>query len=370
VTQSADSAQPVDALTAHATTAAERLLAQFRAVADIFDAVNIVVYVADLVTHELLFLNSHALKLWGPSAIGRKCYEVLQTGQQGRCGFCTNDRLIEHGHATEALVWEFQNTKTHRWFLCIDKAIPWTDGRLVRMEVAIDISDRKAAEQFHEQYLSLISHDLRNPLSALILRGSALRRQLEKLGLGKERDGVESMLANARRMEEMLDDLLETSRLESGTIELHRERLNLGRLVHATAERVGGDEEPPRILVEAERALFLTADRSRLERVLENLLTNALRHGASGSPVVVRVEADGEQAQVAVRDQGQGMTPAVQGALFQRFFRAKNTGSKGLGLGLYISRLIVERHGGRIWAESEPGAGSTFRFTLPRGEAS
>ncbi|SDW03509.1 GGDEF domain-containing protein [Marinobacter mobilis] len=113
----------------------------------ILDSLDALVYVSDLETYELLYLNAYGRQLWGEPQ-GRKCWQVLQAGQAGPCSFCTNDRLVDdQGHPTGVYVWEFQNTDNQRWYQCRDLALRWTDGRLVRLEVAIDITDRKETEE-------------------------------------------------------------------------------------------------------------------------------------------------------------------------------------------------------------------------------
>jgi signal transduction histidine kinase len=128
--------------------AAQRaIINQFNAFASVLDAVDAIVYVADFDTHELLYVNRYAAKLFGGDLVGKRCWEALQAGQTGPCSFCTNDRLRIDGKPGEHVTWEFQNTVTKRWFLCLDRAIPWMDGRLVRMEVAVDITERKRSEE-------------------------------------------------------------------------------------------------------------------------------------------------------------------------------------------------------------------------------
>lgn len=113
----------------------------------ILDSIDALVYVADMETHDLLYMNNYGRQKWGDFK-GRKCYEVVQRGQSGPCTFCPNHRLInERGEAVGPFVWEIENSKTGRWYQCRDQAIPWTDGRLVRMEIATDITDRKRMEE-------------------------------------------------------------------------------------------------------------------------------------------------------------------------------------------------------------------------------
>lgn len=340
-------------------------LEQFAAVSSIFDAAEMVLYVADMQTYELLFMNAEAQRHFGHSRIGEHCYKVLQAGQDTPCEFCTNARLVENGVAAHPVTWEFQNTINKRWYLCIDKAIPWTDGRLVRMEVAIDITANKQHEEFRDQYVGLISHDLRTPLLTINLSAATLKMQLDRMNAGPAAaQPLEAIRHSTRRMSEMIDDMLETTRLESGQLQLHRAPVDLAELARVVARELGAGTCTVRC--EASGPVPMHADVGRVERVLENLVGNAKRHSPPGGEVVIGVKATAAEALVTVTDQGPGIAADVVPKLFQRFYRAgSGDASSGLGLGLYNSRLIVEHHGGRIWVDSKPGVGSTFGFSLP-----
>lgn len=119
----------------------------YQAIETILNSLDALVYVSDLQTYDLLYINDYGAAQWGP-IMGRKCYQVLQAGQNSPCRFCTNNRLLNaDGKPTAVYVWEFQNTLNGRWYQCRDQAIYWTDGRLVRIEIATDITDRKLMEQ-------------------------------------------------------------------------------------------------------------------------------------------------------------------------------------------------------------------------------
>ena len=334
-------------------------------IVSMIDSMNAVVYVADIDTHELLFLNPYAASLFGSDWAGRPCYQVLQSGQQGRCRFCTNDRLLVGGSPGPAVVWEFQNTVTKRWFLCIDKAIPWRDGRLVRMEIAVDITDRKEADHFNEEYVDLISHDLRSPLNAIVLRAQVMQQSLRTKGLAQEADALGPLLAAAQHAETLLADLLRTTRLHAGHLDLQRETVDLGELVGQAMARIASPSQRGRIeLSPADEPVLVDADPARLDRVIDNLLENALKY-SQDRPVQVVVERRGAEGVVTFLDQGVGIPASELPLLFQRHYRASTAGAaQGLGLGLYAARLIIEAHGGRIWAESEAGRGSAFHFAL------
>ena len=118
-----------------------------RSITTILDSIDALVYVSDMDTYELLFVNKYGRDIWGDIQ-GKICWQSLQEGQDGPCSFCTNGRLLDKdGLSTGVYVWEFQNTINKRWYQCRDEAIPWVDGRLVRMETATDITERKLAEE-------------------------------------------------------------------------------------------------------------------------------------------------------------------------------------------------------------------------------
>ena len=145
---------------------------QQRDIASILDRLDALVYVADMQTHELLYLNEYGRNIWG-AVDGRSCWQVLQADQQGPCAFCSNARLVDaDGQPAGVHVWEFQNTVNGRWYQCRDQAIRWSDGRLVRLEIATDISERKRIEQ---------------QLQVAVSRAEALARTDELTGLNNRR---------------------------------------------------------------------------------------------------------------------------------------------------------------------------------------
>jgi signal transduction histidine kinase len=246
--------------------------------------------------------------------------------------------------------------------------VRWPSGEVRGVIVSIqDISARRELERLREEYVGLISHDLRAPLQNVSLRTQLLRRALLQRGFEAEAATAEALLRSAQRMNEMVEELLESSRLEAGQAQLHREPLDLVYLLEDVLERNVPPDVRERLRLEVVAPVpRVSADGPRLERVVVNLLTNALKYGAPGTPVVVRLEHEGAQVRVSVRDEGPGLQPEELSRLFTKYYRGKEgRRAKGVGLGLYISQLIVEAHGGHIHAESTLGQGSTFTFTLP-----
>ena len=257
------------------------------------------------------------------------------------------------------------------------------DGRMLGLGLLVeDITERKLADEergrlyreaqeairVRDDCLSIASHELKTPLTPLSLRLATIERRLER---GEHVDPA--TLRHARqhllRITSLINDLLDASRVEAGRLALHPEPTRLDSLVEHVLHTMEGHrgkhsvhfERPP-------EPLEVRVDPYRLEQVIANLVENAFKYSPDGGAIRVALARRGDVALLSVEDRGIGIPQDQQKLLFDRFFRARNVSARsygGLGLGLYISRDIVERHGGRIWVESEVGQGSTFYVALP-----
>ncbi|HEY7355606.1 MAG TPA: HAMP domain-containing sensor histidine kinase, partial [Ktedonobacterales bacterium] len=238
-----------------------------------------------------------------------------------------------------------------------------------------------------EAFLGIAGHELKTPLTTVILSLQVLRRRIQhqmsppREEVGRERREVsqrdlEVPLEQAERLNRLVSELLDTSRIQAGQLQLDRRPANLADIVsgavqeqrQATPERSISLEMPEGVV------LPVFADADRIGQVLANYLTNALKYSPEECPVEVGVQVEGQQARVWVRDYGPGIPLAEQERLWERFHRvpgiAVQSGSGiGLGLGLYISKTIMEYHQGQVGVKSTPGQGATFWFTLPLSTA-
>lgn len=230
-----------------------------------------------------------------------------------------------------------------------------------------DISPFKEMERLREEWTSLITHDLRQPIASIAGFAAVLAEHPEMPAALRTK--VVHILAAARRLGRMTGDLLEASRLASNQLSLERRPCDLTQLVTETVERLAGELQDHPVRIERRGELpLLPVDPERLEQVLGNLLSNAAKYSPPGSEIEVELERRGQEVAVGVTNRGPGLAVEELGAVFSRFHRterARRSRVPGLGLGLYIARGLVEAHGGRIWAESDPGRSVTFRFALP-----
>ena len=231
-----------------------------------------------------------------------------------------------------------------------------------------DISRLHELQEERDDLVSALSHDLRSPLTAVLGYAQILQRRLEKAGVqGQWVEMARSISIGAGRMDGMVLQITEATRLEAGQVPISPQPVALAAFMADLLGRMEGVLATDRIRLAVPGDMPpVRADPTHLERICLNLLSNALKYSPPSAEVVVAAERRNGLVMVTVADQGPGIPPEDLPRLFARYFRAKGTQKKeGLGLGLYISRILVEAHGGKIWAESEVGSGSTFYFTLP-----
>ncbi|TAM77223.1 hypothetical protein EPN44_03560 [bacterium] len=230
-----------------------------------------------------------------------------------------------------------------------------------------DLTEQEAVEALKSEFIAAVSHDLRTPLTAI--KGFAVLLQ-ERTDL---EDEVREMLLlidrAANRLTRMIDDLMQSALLESGRLALMVEPIPLGAAVRGLS-LLEAESPSHQLVVEVPAALGVLADRDRLEQVLVNLVTNAYKYAPSGGRVLVRARAVDERVEIAVSDDGPGITREEQVRIFEKFYQASSKSGKrrGVGLGLYISRELIERMGGSLSVRSVPGFGATFAVSLRGAE--
>jgi signal transduction histidine kinase len=249
--------------------------------------------------------------------------------------------------------------------------VAWHVGQLLenrRMARRIaTLEAQRELARMQDEFVSTVSHELRTPLGFIKGYTTTLLRSDAEWDPAARQEFLKIIDEEADRLRELIDNLLDSSRLESGTLSMTLEPVRLSALLRDTANRARGlyPDMPLSIDVPDELPI-LQVDATRLAQVLNNLLMNADKY-AQGSEVLVSAQVEGPAVMVRVRDHGPGIPPEQQVHLFQRFFRVPGakTMIRGTGLGLYICRKIVEAHGGEIKVENVAGGGTCFAFSLP-----
>lgn len=278
------------------------------------------------------------------------------------------------GEIVHGAVMMYHRPNDHDLWVSLSSApVQTEEGEMLGVVVIYtDITPLHRLQDQQKVLLQMVSHDLRAPLSIIKGYTQLIKGAVEPIMIGDEvRQGLAAIDRAVNRMNVMIQDLVDITRGEGGQLELTREVIVLPQFIDELLQRSGAVMETPRIQVELPDDLPpVFADAARLERIFINLLSNALKYSDPGTPVTLRAWPEESMVVVAVSDQGHGIAPDELSHLFERFYRAKGTRkTEGIGLGLYISRLLVEAHGGRIWVQSELGKGSTFSFTLPATSA-
>jgi len=232
-----------------------------------------------------------------------------------------------------------------------------------------DITRLHELQERQADLLRAISHDLRTPLTVILTQAQLLQRRPDDPPTVVRR--AESVRTSAQRMAAMIDDLVDLVRLEAGLVKLAPRAVALAPFAAELRDRLRGTLAVERLRLEVPESLpAASADPPRLERILVNLITNALKYSPPESETVVSGALVDGQVQLTVADQGPGIPADELDRVFERFYRSPSALRKeGLGLGLYITRLLVEAHGGQIRVESEVGRGSAFHVLLPRAAA-
>ena len=244
-------------------------------------------------------------------------------------------------------------------------------GRVVGgVDVIRDVSKEREIDEVKSALISTVSHELRTPLT--LIHGFAELLVLRDMPVERQRSSAVEILDASRRLARLIDDLLSVSRMESGRLVLDPRPLDLGTVVERILSPFRAMAATHTLRAKLPGSLpVVWGDPDKVEQILTNLVGNAIKYSPGGGEVLVTVEHDGDSVQVSVRDQGIGMSPRDMGQLFEKFYRVDRDEVRragGTGLGLYITKRLVEMHGGRLWAESWPGVGSVFSFTLPTSD--
>jgi two-component system cell cycle sensor histidine kinase/response regulator CckA len=348
----------------------------------VFDSIDATVYVADINTHEILFMNRHMIETFGGDLTGKICWEVFRR-EPSPCPNCTTEQLLgDNGQPTGVVVWQGKNPVTGRWYINYDRAIEWIDGRMVRLQIATDITEYKKMEDALQKAQKMeavgtlasgIAHDFNNLLMGIQGRTSLLSVDLDPGHPHAEHTAaINEYIRSAVNLTNQLLGLVRGGKYEVKPVDINA-------LIESTAEMFGRTRKQIRIRIKTAPArLVVNADKRQIEQVLLNIYVNASQAMPNGGDLYletssVAIDADkgslhqvppGRYVKISLTDTGIGMSEEIRQKVFDPFFTTKEKG-RGTGLGLASAYGIIRNHGGMITVYSEVDQGSTFNIYLP-----
>jgi len=353
---------------------------------NILNGLDSMIYVTVPETGEVLFVNNNMQKHFNlkDDGVGQICYKIFQSGMTQKCEFCPCHKLDKD--PSSVIVWEEHNELTKRVYRNTDRYIEWQNGRIAHIQNSIDITEliaaREQAEQsnrFKSQFLSRMSHEVRTPMNAIL---GITEIQIQSDTLSPEMEDVFTKIYNSGYMLlGIINDILDLSKIEAGKLELIPVNYDVPSLINDTVylNIMRYDSKPFAFELEVDENIPLTlfGDELRIKQILNNLLSNAFKYTNEGKvslSISIENAPQNEAGKITlvfcVSDTGQGMSREQVDKLFDeysRFNREANRTVEGAGLGMNITRHLINLMKGSISIESEPGKGSVFTVRVPQG---
>lgn len=322
--------------------------------------------------HEVLSVNDHFLKTFKVSLNETEGIGLYKLGN-GQWDIEKLKQMLEDVLPTNNPVEDFE---VEHDFPHIGKKLMLVNAHRIELEgnykdrilIAIeDITDRREIERRKDDFLSIASHELKTPLTTVKGYLQMMQRYMPEESSEKFRNIVEKTGVYVERLNTLLSELLDVSRIQTGNIELHKEPFDFDAIVYETVEGIQSAIKTHQITVKGKATNKYIGDESHIVQVINNLLANAIKYAPESPEITVYLSLVSDFLKVSVTDSGMGINPEDQKKIFDRFFRVGEIQQRfpGMGIGLYVCDQIIKNHGGSLWVESEKGKGSTFSFTLP-----
>jgi signal transduction histidine kinase len=224
----------------------------------------------------------------------------------------------------------------------------------------------KKLDQLKDEFVGMVSHELRTPLTVILGALSTVITEGDRLSRQQARQLISDAYYEAETLSDILANLLELARAQANRLQITEEPVNVGEEIDVVVNRLMQQSNSHKVLIYCDKSLSVIADRVRFQRIVHNLLDNAIKYSPAGTEIEIFAQQSVGEVLIGVKDHGKGILPEEQGKLFEAFQRLEQDNkAPGTGLGLVVCHRLVEAHGGRMWVESQPGKGSTFYFTLP-----
>jgi len=350
---------------------------------NIFEAMVDGIYIVNQ-QFDIQYVNSALTKEFGDNQ-GKKCYKYFHDRDK-ICDWCKNKEVFEG----KTVRWEWYSAKTNKTYDLIDTPLKNSDGTFSKMEIFRDITDIKNAEinlkekegklresnKTKDKFFSIIAHDLRSPFNSMLGFTELLNEGFNDYSDEQKRKFIAIIYDGLQNTLKLLDNLLYWARSQKGTIAYNPEMINLFLITKEISKLLTQSFENKSIKLINQIALnsYVFADRDMLATIIRNLLSNALKFTNKHGEITIKTFSYSDEKQnqfvgISVSDTGVGITAKAQSTLFdigENISTAGTEDEKGTGLGLILCKEFVEKHGGKIWVESEVGKGSSFFFTVPR----
>ncbi len=348
----------------------------------VLNSIDATVYVADLDSHDILFMNKHMIDAFGEDFTGKKCFKVFRS-ETSSCNMCTNKQLLdEDGNPAGVVVWQGKNPVTGNWYVNYDRAIKWTDGRVVRLQIATDITRLKRMEsQLHQsqKFEAIgtlsggIAHDFNNLLMGIQGHASLIGVKLESPHpVGEHIKAIDNYVQSATKLTGQLLGFARGGKYEVIPLDINALLVKTATMFGRTKKEIHVHnklQNPPPVVA---------VDQKQIEQVLLNLFINSGQAMPGGGDLFLETKTvnlsdeycnthqikPGQYVMISVKDTGVGMDEATREQIFDPFFTTKEKG-RGTGLGLASAYGIIKNHAGLIMVYSEVGQGATFNIYLP-----
>ena len=336
-----------------------------------FDAIPDMVSIQDK-DYRIVRVNkalATALGMTPEQLVGKTCYEVFHKTKAPIVN-CPHEQTLKTKQPVTAEIFE---PSQEAYFDVSTAPIFDASGNVTgSVHISRDITARKKLDQLKDEFIGLVSHELRTPITVINGCLSTVLSEWERLPQGEAQQLLRDAVLETESLSHLVENLLELSRAQAQKLTLYAEPTDIKKLVSETIKKIKRQGPSHQFATSMPDELpLIHADPLRVERILYNLLDNAVKYSPPGSKIEVKVKVEPKRLVIGVKDQGRGLSPSEQAKLFEPFQRlgqSESNSVRGAGLGLMVCRRLVEAHGGEMWVESKRGKGATFFFTLPYGK--